>query len=167
MTVNNKIKATNKKAKHFNVIDIILALILLAIITFLIVIFVPSNFSQSESVSIEYTVELTKVSNAYKNNISVGDNVIDSTSKHQLGKVIVFENDTLYSEFFYNNATGNVEMKKNPDFTNLLVTITADAEFIEGEGYMINGHRIAVGTELFLAFPNFVGSGYCIDIKME
>ena len=47
------------------------------------------------------------------------------------------------------------------------VTITATAEYVPGEGYRIDGTRIAVGEAMALRFPDFVCEGYCISVAAE
>ena len=50
---------------------------------------------------------------------------------------------------------------------NVIVTISADGEYKEGEGYSVNGRRIAVGEKMALRFPNYVGEGYCIALSVD
>ena len=56
-------------------------------------------------------------------------------------------------------------MKEYPDRYDLVVTVTADAVFTEGVGYTVNGRRVAVGTQFYLMFPDYLGQGYCISMR--
>ena len=72
--MNNQVNVTTKKKKaRFNVIDLLLILIVLAIIATMIYLFVPGNIfeklSSEREQEIQYTVEILGVDQEFINNI--------------------------------------------------------------------------------------------------
>lgn len=158
-----------RKYGKFNFIDAILILIVLAIIIAAISYFLPgitNRLAGAEEVSIEYTIEFPCVNDAFVTKIKVNDVVYDSSQNYKIGIVRTVENDN-YSTLIYNENTGMAEFKQHPDMKNITVTITATATYKENEGYIINGQRIAVGKQFNVRFPNFSGTGNCVDMKIS
>lgn len=167
---------TNKKEKgkngRFNLIDLILVVIVLLVIAILFQVFSPfsliKKLSSNQTKEIQYTVEISGVDAEFINQIKEEDLVIDSISKNNLGKVVTVIYNP-YSEFQYveSNEGGKGELVEHPNKFNLLVTISATANYAEESGYSINATRIAVGEKLALRFPDYVGEGYCIYLETE
>ena len=67
----------------------------------------------------------------------------------------------------YNETSGVAELKPHPELKNIIVTVECTATYIEGKGFTVSGERIAVGKQFNLRFPEFSGSGYCIDVKVS
>ena len=149
-------------------------LILLLIIATVIYLFTPFSKLQAlrkqESRTISYTVEVEGVDmELFKEKIKEGETVIDSVSKNTMGVVYNVDGNTEYSELQYRPQT-NKEigvLATYDDKINLKITISVSADYVKGEGYSVNGTRIAVGEKLSLRFPNYVCEGYCIDLEQE
>ena len=162
-------KPIKKKKGRFNLVDFLLVLIVLAIL--FVVIFVVDPFSinlfgqEKEEVTLEYTIRIDNVESILINKIQMGDEVIDASVKSSLGYVSAVENDIPHAEPYYDVTEGAVSMKEYPDRYDLVVTVTAKAAFIDGKGYLVNGRRVAVGTPLYLMFPDYIGTGSCIGIR--
>ena len=167
--INSDGTAVKKHRVRFNFIDVLIFLALLLIAAIIINMFVPlsilNRFNKSKEEQIQYTVELLAVDEAFIYNIAENNVVIDAVSKHELGKVINVDNNTHYSELKYNENEALGWLSPYPDKYNMLVTITVNAEYDEGEGYSVGDRRIAVGEKLSLRFPNFSAEGYCIGIS--
>ena len=58
-------------------------------------------------------------------------------------------------------------LSEYPNQYTVLVTITASAEHIPGDGYFVNNCRIAVGEGMALRFPDFAAEGHCISMVPE
>ena len=159
---------SEKKAGQFSAVDVILILLALLVLGGAALLWLPSSsalLGREKSVTIEYTVEITNVKDTFIRNVVERDSVMDSVSKHPIGTVSSVENSTPYTVLHYDDATDSVEMKEYPDAFNLLITIRAEASFVEGVGYTVNDYRIAVGKEMALKVPEFVGTGHCISIR--
>ena len=162
-------KPVKKQKVRFNLMDLLLVLIAVSII--LAVIFVLDPFSLNimgkagREVTLEYTLRIENVEGLLIDKIHTRDEVVDSAIKTSLGYVNAVENDTPYTEAYYNSKDDEVSMIEYPDRYDLVVTVTAEAIFTEGVGYTVNGRRVAVGAEFYLMFPDYVGFGYCISMR--
>ena len=165
-STNNAV-ATGKKKKtgRFNLIDFIFVLIILMVIATVIYIFAPfSKFREmisSESQSIQYTVEILGVEEEFIDKVQKGDAVIDSVSKNNMGVVEAVDYNNKFSEL------KDGHWVEHANRYNLVITISASADYLEGSGYQINGARIAVGESMALRFPDYVTEGHCIGIIEE
>lgn len=161
----------NKKRIGFNFIDVLIILFVLAFIFVVINVVSPMSvlkkFFADDSVTIKYTVEFTAVDEAYLESIKESDAVVDAVSKHSLGTVDVVDNNTLYTSLEYNEEDGSASLSVHEGKYNVTVTITALGSYAEGEGYSVNGKRIAVGEKMSLRFPSYVAEGYCIALSVE
>ena len=160
---------TKHNQGKFNLIDLFVILILLAIVfavVFLIDPFSTNAFrGEEKNVVLEYIIQIDYVEASLTDNIRLGDETLNATNKTSLGRVSAIRNDILYSEAYYNSEADVVYMQEYPDRYNLQITITSDAIYEEGKGYSIKGSRIAVGRQYSLMFPNYLGSGYCIAVR--
>ena len=161
-------KATRVGAKkgRFNVMDFVLLLIIAAAVAAIVLYFIPGAFTRltaTDETDITFTLEFRGVDEAFVANIKSGDAVYDSSNSYMLGTVKSVENYA-HNKLVYNEETGLSEMKEVPGLTNLVVTVTSSAIYTYGEGYSVNGERIAVGHAYNISFPRFNGSAYCIDL---
>jgi hypothetical protein len=138
------------------------------------VIYVFAPFSRlkalvkSEEISIEYTIEVLGVDQSLIDKIQENDAVLDAVSKNTLGTVIAVDNHTEYQELHYKeNQEGKPEgvLVDYPEKYNIIITVTATADYAEESGYSIHGRRIAVGEKMSLRFPDYACEGYCISVR--
>ena len=167
--MNNSSVNTNlkKKKKRFNFIDFLIILLALAIVLAVVYVFVPNSLfdkvvdkvTMSEERMLQYTVEISNIDQAFIGNIKENDTVTNTVSKSNIGTVtaITLENET---ELSFDGTEKKIENKYK-----MIVTIDATATYTSGEGYKINGSRIAVGEKLYLRFPDFSSEAYCIGFK--
>ena len=164
-------RVAKKKTYRFNILDVLLILLAAGIIFVAINIISPMSFIkklQSDSThTIEYTVEFIGVDEDFIDTIKENDGVMDSVSKNSLGTVVAVDYNTHYSELKYDEENHAGKLVDYPDKYNVIVTITADGNYISGEGYNVNAHRIAVGEKMSLRFPDYVGEGYCISFTVD
>ena len=166
-------KAKGEKKRAFNIVDVLLSLVILtflAIIVFLLASNSNLNWTSGQNVKLEYTVEISGISQEMAANIHVGDQVFEGENNYVIGSVTNTEIDDCV-EYVYNEASGRIEAVAYTDEgtsssirKNMLVTITADAKYAEGIGYTINGYHIAVNQLVSLCFPKYVGEGQCISL---
>ena len=119
--------------------------------------------NSGEFTAIEYKVTLYEVRADMKNNIRIGDSVIDSVGKYNIGTVenIQFENSviTVYSDI--NNEMKSVAVS---DLYDITLTITAEAKINSSE-IKIDGYTLKIGKTMYMRFPYFVSEGICTGIK--
>lgn len=166
-----RINNGEKKNGRFNFIDVLLIIIVLIIIASLVYVFLPTSWVRSifsdEKTDIQYTVEIKGVNEAYLENIKENDIVLDSVSKGNIGTVTAIDYSTQYTQLEYNETTQSGVLSVVPDKYNMIITISVTADYNEGEGYSVNGTRIAVGEKISLRFPNFTGDAYCISVPVR
>lgn len=167
----NESTAVKQKSYRFNILDVLLILLAIGVVFVAVNIISPMSFikklQSDSSHTIEYTVEFVAVDEDFIDAIKENDNVMDSVSKNALGTVVAVDYNTHYSELKYDEENHVGKLVDYTDKYNVTVTITADGSYISGEGYNINAHRIAVGEQMSLRFPNFVAEGYCISFTVD
>lgn len=176
MSENNTVnkKSTAKKKRKFNVVDFFIVVIILALVAVLVFSFSPwlqiQKLWASNEVTIDYTVEMRGVDEKFIDNIKKNDYVVDSVTKNSLGKVTTIEKIEKSTYLGYiDNDRGSKDgvLVEYPDKYDIVIRITAKANYEEGTGYFVNGCRIAVGEEMFFNFPKFLCSGYCIGLGVN
>lgn len=162
--------AKKKRTGKFNLVDFFLIVIVLLIIATVIYVFAPFSrlkaLVTSEAHTIEYTVEVLGVDEALIDKIQENDAVLDAISKNTMGTVIAVDYNTKYTELQYVEQNGQKvgALAEHPSKYNLIITVTATADYMEESGYSIDGTRIAVGEKLSLRFPDYACEGYCIAL---
>jgi hypothetical protein len=193
----NDKKSDKKKGKFNFIdflLILIAALLVVAIVyVFLPSSWIKGMFAD-KSVDIEYSIEIIGVDQEFIDSldkyIKENDIVIDGVSKANIGTVKAVTDITPYTELKYQyTGVGKVEYVDKEDKPheldvivptegkgvlstvegkyNIIVTITAKADFTEGDGYSVNGTRIAVGEKINARFPNYVCEGYCISVPVN
>ena len=162
-----------KRTGRFNLIDLIFVVIILLLIATVLYVFSPFQWIQtmakSQTKTIQYTVEITGVEEAFINKIKKNDVVVDAVTKNNLGTVSQdIDYHTKYSELGYEideeSGTATGVFVEYPNRYNLIITISATADYIEEKGYTVNGRRIAVGEKISIRFPDYTCEGYCIGL---
>ena len=161
-------KEPKARKLKFNLVDLVLVLIVISVISALIAYFLPEvsgRFSKNGEVEITYVLEFRNVDEKFIANIQNGNSVYDAGQNFNIGTVKSVSTEP-YKTLEYDKETGAAVMKEQSGH-NLTVTVTASAIYAEGEGYSINGMRIAVGTSYDVRFPNFVGKAYCVQLRIS
>lgn len=168
-TLHSKSNKTVKAGKHgrFNLVDFFLIIIVLALIAAAVSYFLPGiskRLAGANDVEITYSLEITGVEDKFLSRIAVGDVVYDSGNNYAIGTVKTVE-QYAYTELYYNEETGVLETKEHPDLKNIVITISASAIYNSGEGYSINGTRMAVGKSYNIRFPEYAAVANCIELS--
>lgn len=166
-------RVKSDKKRSFNVVDVILFLMILTFLSVVIFLFASNTdieWGSGETAKVEYTVEISGISQEMAAKIRVGDQVLDAENNYVIGSVTNTEIEDCV-EYVYNEASGRIEAVAYTDEgssssvrKNLLITITADARYTKGGGYTVNGYRVAVNQEMKLCFPGYTGEGQCISL---
>ena len=166
--------APQKKQRRFNFVDFLIIVLILAIIGGVIYLFSPASFLKNmrsvKTGTVIYTIEIKGVHSDFLSKIQENDLVLDASTKVTLGVVTTVDCNTKHTVFeAVNKGDGKYEGEwaEYPDQYDVIVTITADAEYIPNKGYFVNNHRVAIGEQFFLRFPDFTGEGYCISLIRE
>ncbi|MBQ9085909.1 MAG: DUF4330 family protein [Clostridia bacterium] len=162
-----------KKEGRFNLIDFLIVLLILLLLASVIYLFSPISWMRrlvaEETRNIYYTVEFQGVSEDLIDKIREDQIVVDSISKNTIGTVTAVDYNTKYTELQFVEQDGQVSgvLAEYPSQYNVIVTIYATAEYVEGSGYSVNNQRIAVGEKLSLRFPDYANEGFCIGLSLE
>lgn len=137
----------NKPASKFNLIDIILCVLILAIIVISLYTFASNNGVFTKVMyDIEYDICIESINPEFSNNIAVGDIVYDSSNALPIGTVV-------------NIKTSNNDRHS----TDLCVTMAATVE--EHDGVLsVNGVPIKENNHIYFRTPNLAYSGECRNI---
>ena len=99
--------------------------------------------------------------------IKAGDSVKNSVTKNPLGTVVdnvsiekAYTNDYVLDE----NEKMTCIVVQNPKKYNVVVKISAYADYQENVGYSVNGCRVAIGETFDLRFPLYSRSGSCTQL---
>lgn len=154
--------------KRWNGMDLFFIVIITLIIAALA--FVLGNMGKkvggtqnSNTVNIEYTVEFRKMNNDALGAVKEGDSVRDPDNKRNIGTIVSVQSIP-YATIAYNSGDGTVYMAENPDLSDLMITIRAEAVHTDS-GYYVNDARFLVGKVTNIWSTGFAGSGYCISIR--
>jgi len=162
---------SNKSGKkgRFNLVDFFLIIIIVALIAAAVSYFLPGiskRFAGSNDVDVVYSLEIIGVEDKFVSNISVGDVIYDASNNYAIGTVKAVE-QYAYTEYYYNEATGTVDIKEHPDLKNIVVTVSTTAIYTNGEGYSVNGNRLAVGCVYNVRFPQYATTASCIELSAK
>ena len=165
----NGMKINARSHIRFNIIDFFVILIVLLVIAAMVVYFWPGlmeRFSSNGEMEITYVLEFRGVEEAFIANIKSGESVYDASQNFKRGTVksVAIES---YSVLEYDSSSGEAVMKEHPNLKTLIITISVSAIYTEGEGYSINGERIAVGGKYAVRFANFTGTAYCTQVRLS
>ncbi len=159
--------ATKAKKRRFNVVDALIIVLVLAVIAVAVwlVVWRKNVQNAEESFDIEYIVELRTIRDEFTDNFKVGDKLIDSASKLQLGEIIA-TNITPATFTGTNYETGSLAYYDYPEHSDVALTVKATATLNSDGEYLIDhGFVISVGETVYVRLPGYVGVGYCTQLK--
>ena len=165
----NSMKVNAKGRLRFNIVDFFVVLFVVLVLVASVAYFVPEiteRFGTNSEVEITYVLEFRGVDDDFIANIQSGDNAYEGSQNFSMGTVKSVATEA-FTSLEYDNTLGEAILKDHPAKKTLVITITATAIYTEGEGYTINGERIAVGAKYDIRFPNFAGSAYCTQVKLS
>ncbi|MBQ9920996.1 MAG: DUF4330 family protein [Clostridia bacterium] len=158
-----------EKKKGINVIDVIIIIAVILVIAAAAFIFLRPSASTAGTSSagyIDFTIELPTVKDKFKDLIKVGDHVIETVAKNQLGEVVkvVYEPATIASTDMENG--GVMQMAPYPNHQRALITIRAPYTISEYGECVAADVVITVGAFLNFSTPDFITSGFCIEFEI-
>lgn len=169
--IRNEITAAPKKVKkrsgRFNFIDFLLIMIILAVIAVALIYLVPGlseRIGSSGETEITYVLEFRGIDADFIANIQNGDGVYSASKNFNIGTVKSVATDS-YTSLVYDSEEDCGVLVEHPSLKTLIVTVKATAVYDIGDGYTVNGERIAVGREYYVRTPDFTGTAYCIEVE--
>ncbi len=175
--MNENINVTPQKKRRasrhgkFNLIDFLLILLILLLVAALVYVFLPSSlfrgFGASSGKNIQYSIEILGVDEQFLDDIKEKNAVTDAVSKNAIGTVTAVDYNTQYTILRYDQDTSAAVLSPVDGKYNVIVTISATADFDAGEGYSVGGTRIAVGEKINARFPGYACESYCISIPRD
>ena len=162
---NTANKIINKKGK-FNIVDVAVIIFIGLFIFGTFCIFDPlgwfSDVTRHE-VAISYVIELKSVDRDLTDNIRSGDNVINASTDGVMGKICAIEVRPSYEWKSVNESSEMVRVEVEGK-SDIYIKVDINCIYESGMGYIIDGQQLAVGSQVNIKLPHFVGSGYCISI---
>ena len=170
--IPHKPVAQEKKSKRkFNFIDFLVVLVIISVIGIAFYIFSPwskiEKLWSNNQVEITYLVEMKDVSPEDIELIKAGDSVKNSVTKNPLGTivdVVSIENAYTYDYVLDQDEKMNAVVVENPQKYNVVIRVSAYADYQENVGYSVNGCRVAIGESFDLRFPLYSHSGTCTQL---
>ena len=165
----------SKKKFRFNIIDILIILVVIAIIGVLYYYMSARNtLSSSLEVDVEYVVELKVVDADYVDNIKIGDKVVETVRDQQIGEIVGLEVVPAYN-VATNTETGEMYISYYPqvneegeeekyEFYNIKVTVRDTFKRSE-KGYKKNAFNLVTGQLVYFRVPGYIGEGFCIRTR--
>ncbi len=154
------------KTVHFNIMDLLIILVVLAAGALLLYVFVFSakgETSTPDTRKIRYVVEIKNIRDEFIDNVTVGENLTDASKLYPLGTIVAYESmPSTYTGT--NKMDGTITVGDYPEHSNMYITVEADA-VISPQAYNVNGFELSVGTVIYVKLPNFTGTGYCIKLE--
>ncbi len=160
-------KSTQKKHK-FNAIDAAVIILIAAIIgaaAFFLFSRDEGEDLTAQTVKIEYAVELRAIRDEFADNFTEGDGVIDASELYRIGNIVAIDvTDAVYTGV--NFVTGESVSSDYPEYSDVQLTVSADATVDALGRYVVGGgYDIAVGKLIYVRTPNYIGYGYCTEIR--
>lgn len=160
-----------KKKRKFNFIDFLVVLVLITIVGAAFYVFSPwskiEKLWSNNQREITYMVEIKDVNPEDIELIKAGDSVKNSVTKNPLGTVadvVSIESAYTYDYVLDENGEMSCVVVENPKKYNVVIKITAYADYQEDVGYSVNGCRVAIGESFDLRFPLYACSGSCTQL---
>ena len=116
-----------KVKMKFNIMDVLILLGILAVAAVLLYVFVLSedtpvdSLSGSAATKVTYVVEITGVDDMYADKISVGETLIDSSKKVNIGTITAVESQP-YVHLGKNLTNGTMELTTDGDLFKVVLT---------------------------------------------
>ena len=150
---------TISKKRRFNIADVIIILIILALAALIARLFLSDDgfLPQSGTDNISFTVKMYGVPTDYHDFIKPGDIVCDEITGTVIGSAEKIEYDTATVSVYDENAR-YYKQYSYPDRENVTVTVKTKASFKDGR-YITDGFTVNAGTKLQFRVPNLVFAG--------
>ncbi len=167
---NNRFNQATKKKYKFNIVDVAVLVVLLAVALLAFLWIDPLEWVQSDTEmqekTILYTVELRGIEKEHSNSIKVDDNVVFITEGIDIGRVATVSRFAS-SKWEVPESGDKMVLLQDATKNTVVVTIEIECSYQEGVGYFLHGQQLLVGYTMNLKFPMFDTVGECIGIEIK
>lgn len=167
---NNKSNQAIQKTHRFNIIDVVVLFIILAIVGAVFVWIDPFNWINKEEPKQEKTillvVELKEFSKKQSELIKIGDDAVFISDGVDIGKIVNISKSHSYKWDIPDEGNQMVVLI-NPAKDTLYITIEIECLYQEGVGYFLHNHQLFVGNSIGLKFPMLEAQGECVSITVK
>lgn len=157
---------TDKKRKWLNVFDIVVILIVLAVgfVLYKVGVIGTTVQTTSDTQKVQYVLQLTPMRYGTEQKIKVGDDLIETTRKTTVGKVIDVE--IIPAEtYLLDYETGNYKIATIEDEKTAFVTLEVDCVVTEKDITTVDGQLLLAGTSLNVNGPGYFGLGTVLSFE--
>ena len=160
-------KAPEKKKSFFNLFDVvIIGIVLLAAVVFLLWQHGSgtSIVTNTESKTVQYTIELSGMENGTEQLINVGDELIDNVKNCSMGKILsvdIHPTEQLVKDM----ETSEYVLSEVPWQKTAVIVLEADCNESDStittqEGFVVRG-----GDSVSAKGPGYAGKGYVLSVS--
>lgn len=154
------------KKRKFNAVDAAIIIVIIAIVGVAAFLLSTGKIGKTtDTVMLEYSVEIRQIHDDFVDNFKVGDQMVDSVQKYNIGKVIAVD----YENAVYvgtDLSTGTLTAYDYPDHSTVTLTVLAEAIIGDNGRYIIDGgYDLSVGTPVYVRLPDFNGMGFCTAFR--
>lgn len=161
--------ASENKAFRINFVDVLLTLFIVAIVgvgAFMIGSAFGIDISaEKEDMTIEYTLQLRGMMPEFKDNVTVGETVIDAQKRLNLGTVTAVWSEP-YEKDVYDEESGTMVKAVHPENVTMYIRISSPG-YVTDEMYYVNGIKMAVGIGLSIHTKDLCATGYVSDMRIK
>ena len=156
---------TSGRKLPLNLFDIIIIVLVIAIAAGLIYVKTRSVEKGGDADStVEYSIELSSMSDRTEGMIKPGDKIEDKIKKLYMGEVksVEFYPSTKEATDY---ETGDTVYTELPGLISARVVLTADCRQTESTITVNGGYVVRIGTEVSVLGPGYAGAGYVVGIE--
>ena len=160
---------SEKKSFKFNVIDIVLTVIIVAVVAvasvMLVNAFGVNTSADKQEVVFEYTIEFKGILNELQDNVSIGDTIVDGQKRYNIGQVVGVNIDD-YVIDVYDKDKDEMVGAKYPGNVNLKIKIRKNGYIMYDNYYLDESDmRLVVGKGISVHAPHLCSYGYVSEIN--
>lgn len=157
---------TDKRKLPFNFIDLILIIILVSAILILTIYIKNRRIvtdNGDDSIPIEYTIVISDLREEFKQYLTVGDALYDTTSGEVIGEI----HNINFSKSYYVGTNGDNGEKVNTEYPGRVsVTITVQAKASRTDsGYSVSGTELLLSGKLGIRTSQMEAVGVCTSVN--
>lgn len=163
-----KKEATGKRSYHFNLIDAILIVIVLAAVGALVYIYQSDRFAvdrtETRTADIVYEIQVTDALSEFGRLVQIGNTVTDAETGETIGEVTNVVSDRVVYEGHASDGTPVQTVRD--DLVNITVTVRAKATVAANGTFAVgDGLELLVGKRISFRVPDYTATGSCISLK--
>lgn len=152
-----------KRNYKFNIIDLVLIIAILVSLGAIIYASFGAIVTDSERITVRYTVEVPEIRTDFVSKAQEGDTVRDYKTGDSLGKIVsVSANPAKHTG---TDSAGALVITEIADYKTMYVTVEASVTKSES-GYYVGNYGFTVGSEMSLRLPQLQLEGSCVSIDV-